>query len=91
MYGYVSPEHAKSLYMHIERLLFERTGLEEFFMIRGFLNAREYVIKRIANIIESQMFAPFFDSGDGFNGGGWTPRLPTDSQIVLWVFLQWYL
>lgn len=91
MSEYASLEHAKSLFLRMEQYLQERIDLEEFFQIRGYLSAREYVIKRIASFVEGPMFSPQFDRGGSFNGCGWTPRLPTDSQIVVWIFLQWYL
>jgi hypothetical protein len=65
----------------------QRVALERFFEIPGYA-ARDYVISRLQTLAASSCLSGFHSfSGGSQSGGQWTAKSPTDSHIVVNLWL----
>lgn len=70
-----------------DTLLKQRKDIEKYFTIEGFgKEARFYTFYRLYKFAHSKDLYIKYNSGDFFNGLEWTSRLPTDAQIIMWMF-----
>lgn len=73
-----------------ERVLNQRKDIEKYFRIDGFSEeSRFYTYYRVKKLAESHSLKIEYNSGEFFNGSEWTSKLPTDSQIIMWMFCTW--
>ena len=71
----------------LENLLKQRKDIERYFNIDRFSSeSRLYVYQRIEQLSRSSELLIKYNYGEPFNGVEWTPRLPTDAHIIMWVF-----
>lgn len=77
-----------SLIKGLDKLLLSRKDIERYYNIDGFgSECRLYVYQRIEQLSRSVELSVKYNYGEPFNGIEWTPRLPTDAHIIMWVFL----
>lgn len=71
----------------IEGLLTQRRDIEKYYRIDGFpKEIRAYTHHRITKMADSSSLKILYNSGESWNGAEWNSKLPTDAQIIIWLF-----
>lgn len=70
-----------------EEKLQQRRDIEKYYTLEGFgPEVRFYTYFRVNRMAEDPMLKIRYNSGEAFHGSEWTPKLPTDAQIIMWMF-----
>lgn len=72
-----------------EKLLSEREMLEEYLRVEkfGHPSARAYIVERMSHWYSQDSLSSIrYNRGYRWVGGEWSPKLPTDSNIIMWMF-----
>ena len=65
----------------------QRRDIERYYSVSSFgFDSRLYIFNRICNLVKSSEFDIQYNSGENFNGEEWSPKYPTDSHIIMWMF-----
>lgn len=70
-----------------DEILSQRKDIEQYYTVEGFNPiSRYYVYERIHHLADKKELEIKYNSGDSFDGKEWSSKLPTDAQIIMWIF-----